>query len=197
MEIRLLRNAPRHDSTLILQKISFRAVTLKVMKSKRAKTKISPIKGVKPTAPEKCWYCGFNADAGAEAAILLTKPDDDFQYFAPDPEEKKQIITQVEIPRCIECKTAHNKVSDPRSMRLFICLTGIALLGIYLGIFIKRLPWWIYSVIGLFVSGAVIGLAIGVNRNLFMLPGKMKPRNDVEKQKEVQALLLKDWEVKS
>lgn len=168
------------------------------MKRKRARARISPIKAVgnKPP-PEKCWYCGLNADQSAEAAILLTKPDDDFQYFISDPEEKKQIITQVVIPRCVECKMAHDKVNDPRWMRLFSCLAGVALLGVYLGIFIKRLPWWIYLVIGLFVSGAVIGLAIGVNRNLFMLPGNIKPLYEVEKQKEVQALLLKDWKIKS
>lgn len=170
------------------------------MKSKRAKAKIRPVKagggGIKPP-PEKCWYCGLNADAGAEAAILLTKPDKDFRYFIPDPEEVKQIITQVEIPRCADCKTAHDKVNDPRWMRLFCCLAGVALLGVYSGIFIKKFPWWIYPVIGLFVSGAVIGLAIGVNRNLFMLPGNMKELNDVKKQKEVQALLLKDWKIKS
>jgi hypothetical protein len=168
------------------------------MKSRRAKAKIRPVKAaVNKPPPEKCWYCGLSADAGAEAAILLTKPDEDFRYFLPDPEEVKQIITQVEIPRCIECKTAHNKVDDPRWTGLFSCLAGVALLGIYLGIFVKRLPWWIYLVIGLFVSGAVIGLAIGANRNLFMLPGNIKPLHAVETQKEVQALLLKDWKIKS
>jgi len=167
------------------------------MKRKRAKARISPIKPGNKPPPEKCWYCGLNADASAKAAIHLTKPDDDFKYFISDPEEKKQIVTQVEIPRCVECEIAHNKVNDPRSTRLLVCLVGIALLGVYLGIFIKRLPWWIYLVIGLVVSGAVIGLANGVNRNLFTLPEKMKELNDVEKQKDVQALLVKGWTIKS
>lgn len=166
------------------------------MKSKRAKAKLKPITGVKIPANEQCWYCEFNADAGAEAAILLTKPDDNFQYFASDSEEKKLLITQVEIPRCAECKIAHDKVNNPRWKSLFFCLAGIALLGAYLGIFIKTLSWWTYLVIGLGVSGAVIGIGIGVSRNFFMLPGNIRSLYDVAEQKQVQALLLKDWKVK-
>lgn len=170
------------------------------MRSKRAKPKIRPVRASGGTnnkpSPEKCWYCGFNADAGAEAAILLTKPDEDFQYFISDPEQVKQIITQVEIPRCSECEIAHNKVNDPRWKSLVFCLAGVVLLGVYAGIFIKTLSWWTYLAIGLGVSGAVIGIGIGVSRNFFMLPGNIRSLYDVNEQKQVQELLLKDWKVK-
>ncbi len=184
--------------SLILQKIIFRAVILKVMKTKRAKKKarISPLQaGIKPP-PEKCWYCGLNADAGAQAAIVLTKPDDDFQYFISDPEEEKKIATQVEIPRCAECQIAHHKVDDPRWISLLFCLAGVALLGVYFGIFIKTFSWWVYLVIGLVVSAAITGIAIGANRNLLTLPGNIKPLSNAENHPEVHKLELKGWKIK-
>lgn len=166
------------------------------MKSKRTKAKPKPVIPVPKPKFEQCWYCELNADAGAEAAIVLTKLDDDFQYFDSEPEEKKQIVTQVEIPRCVECKTAHDKVENPLWLPLLFCFAGVALLGIYLGIFIKALPWWTYTLIGLAVSGAVIGIAIAASRNLLMVPGNIKELNDVKDRKEVQALISKGWKVK-
>lgn len=166
------------------------------MKSKRAKAKHRPVTAVKKPTPEQCWYCELNADAGAEATIVLTKPDDDFKYFAADPEEEKLIATQVEIPRCAECQAAHKKVEDPLWMTLLLGFAAVALLGIYLGIFIKTLSWWTYLAIGLGVSGAVIGIAVGASRNLFTLPGNIKELSDVKKEKQVQALITKGWTIK-
>ena len=162
------------------------------------KVKTKPAVPTPTTKFEQCWYCELNADAGAEAILVLTKTDDDFQYFDSEPEEKEQIVTQVEIPRCIECKTAHNKVKfdDPLWLTLFVCFAMVALLGVYLGIFIKALPWWTYTIIALAVSGAVIGIAIAVSLNLLFLPKNIKELTDVKDQKEVQALLLKGWKVK-
>ena len=167
------------------------------MKSKRAKAKRSPVGGVTKPVSKQCWYCEFKADPGAEAVILLAKPDDDFQYFAADSEEEKKLIfTQVEIPRCVECKTAHDKLDNPRRAMIFFSLLGIILLGGYFGIFGKTLSLYSYLVIALGVSGAVIGIALGARRNFFTLPGHMKDFQDVRDQTDVKALLAKNWKVK-
>lgn len=151
---------------------------------------------VKKPAFERCWYCELNADAGAQAAILLTKPDNDFRYFMPDPDEVKSIVTRVEIPRCVECKNAHDKVGNPGRALLFFGFAGCALLGAYFGIYEKTLSGWGYLASALGVSGSVLGIAIVIKRSFFMLPNNVKRFDDVEKQPQVAALAAKGWTIK-
>src|ERR1043165_7917785 len=80
--------------------------------AKAAKTASIPISVGKKTKFEQCWYCDLNADAGAEAGVILTKPDDDFTYYIPRSEKVTTLSTSVSIPRCVECKIAHNKVDN-------------------------------------------------------------------------------------
>jgi hypothetical protein len=168
----------------------------KVMKSKRAKAAGRPISGGKKPGFEQCWYCELNADAGAEAAIILTKPDNDFQYFIPEPDEGISLVTHVTIPRCVECKIAHDKFGNLGWAMLFFCLIACALLGVYFGIYEKTLSWWGFLASALGVSGSVIGIAIGIKHNFFMLPDNIKRVDDVEKEPQVQALVSKGWTIK-
>ena len=166
------------------------------MKRKRVKVKVRPISGAAKPPFEECWYCELNADPGAEAKIVLSKFEDGFQYFDSEPEQRKRIVTQVEIPRCVECQIAHDKVGDLFWKIMLFCFAGVVILGVYLGIFTEALSWWTYLLIGLALSGAVIGIAIGTSRNLFTLPKNIKKLDDVEDQSQVQALLLKGWKFK-
>ena len=133
---------------------------------------------------------------GAEAAIILTKPDNDFQYFIPEPDEGKSLVTSVSIPRCVECKIAHDKVGNLGWSMLFYCFIGCALLGVYFGIYEKTLSWWVYLASGLGVSGSVIGIGILIKHNCLTLPDNIKKVDDVEKEPQVQALLSKGWKIK-
>jgi hypothetical protein len=168
----------------------------KTRNSNRARTKSKPVGGLQKPANEQCWYCELTADAGAEATVILKKTNADFQYLVSDPDQEEIFFTQVEIPRCVECKIAHNKLENPRWNTLLFCSVVIVLLGVYFGIFIKTLSWWIYPVIGLLVSAAIAGIALGASRNHFSLPGKIKHIIEVREHEQVRELLSKGWKVK-
>lgn len=166
------------------------------MKAKRKKAAKSTISEAPRPEIEKCRYCEFNADAGAEAEVTLSKPDDDFEYFESDSEDQKLVYTQVRIPRCIECRAAHDKVDNPVLTLIVYGLIGCLGLGVYFGIYEKSANTFIYAASGIAVICGVIGVAIGAKHNFFMLPNNIKDINDVDDEKQIRALISKGWRIK-
>ena len=166
---------------------------MKAKRKKAAKSKIS--EAAKPEI-EKCRYCDFNADAGAEAEITLSKPDDNFNYFESDSENPKLVYTQVTIPRCVECREAHDRADNFTLQTVVYGLIGCLALGVYYGIYQKPAATLSYVASGIAIVCGVIGVAIGAKQNFFMLPKNIKDINDVETEKKVRDLTSKGWRIK-
>ena len=145
---------------------------------------------------EKCSYCEFNADVGAEAEITLSKPADDFEYFDSDPEDEKLIYKKVSLPRCIECSAAHDTVDNTVLQLIVYCLIGCLGLGVYFGIYKKTATTLSYVASVIAVICGVVGIVIGAKHNFFMLPNNIKDINDVDTEKRIQALMSQGWTVK-